>query len=206
MPDNPVWFDWAREIYSISQAGLAYSTGNFDIARYKRLQEISAEIIASQSGLALESVLQNFSMQAGYATPKVDVRAAIMRAGKILLVKEVLDGRWSMPGGWCDLGDSPAEMAAREVWEESGFTVRVDKLVGIYDGNRLDPLEFHHFYKLVFLCSITGGQAATSMESLAVDFFDPQCLPPLSENRTNQRILDEVFAHVIDAQRRAYFE
>jgi ADP-ribose pyrophosphatase YjhB (NUDIX family) len=206
MTNIPDWMAWAREIYLISQAGLAYSKIEYDLDRYKRLQAISAEIIASHSSLELGPVLESFSMQAGYATPKIDVRAAVVQDGKILLVQESIDGKWTMPGGWGDIGDAPAKTVAREAWEESGYTVRVDKLVGVYDSSHTAPLEFYHAYKLIFLCSITGGAPATSTETLAVDFFALNALPPLSENRTSRRILDEVFAHVADSQRPAYFE
>ena len=200
------WLTWTREIFSICKAGLAYSKNEYDLERYKRLLEINAEIIENQSGLNKESVLESFSMQAGYATPKVDVRGAVIRDGKILLVQEKADGKWAMPGGWGDLGDAPAETTAREVWEESGFTVKVDKLIGVYDGNRIQPFEFYHAYKLIFLCSITSGERTTSIETLAVDFFDLDNLPALSEARTNKKMLDEVFAHVADPLRPAYFE
>jgi len=206
MEKNSPWFAWTREIFSICKAGLAYTKNEYDVERYKRLLQINAEIIEKQSALDKESVLDSFSMQAGYVTPKIDVRGAVVRAGKILLVKEKADGRWAMPGGWADLGDAPAAMVAREVWEESGFTVRVDKLIGIYDGNRIQPFEFYHAYKLVFLCSITGGERTTSIETLDVDFFDLNDLPPLSEARTSKKILDEVFAHVADPVHLAHFE
>ena len=200
------WLSWTREIYSICKAGLAYTKNEYDVERYQRLLEITAEIIENQSALEKESVLESFSMQAGYATPKVDVRGAVVRDGKILLVQEKADGKWAMPGGWGDLGDTPAETAAREVWEESGFAVKVEKLIGVYDGNRIQPFEFYHAYKLIFLCSITSGERTTSIETLAVDFFDLNNLPALSESRTNKRMLDEVFAHVADPLRPAYFE
>jgi ADP-ribose pyrophosphatase YjhB (NUDIX family) len=200
------WLSWTREIFSICKAGLAYTKNEYDVERYKRLLAINAEIIENQSALDKEFVLDSFSMQAGYATPKIDVRGAVVRDGKILLVQEKADGKWAMPGGWGDLGDAPAEMVAREVWEESGFTVKVDKLVGVYDGNRIQPFEFYHAYKLIFLCSITGGERTTSIETLAVDFFDLNNLPPLSESRTNKRMLEEVFAHVADPLRPAHFE
>ena len=206
MSDTPNWFDWAREIFSLSQAGITYSGNEYDISRYKRLQEISAEMLASQAEMPKEAILQSFSMQTGYATPKIDVRGAVIQDGKILLVREKADGRWAMPGGWGDIGDAPAAMVAREVWEESGFTVSVDKLVGVYDGNRIQPFEFYHAYKLVFLCSIVSGEATPSMETLEVDFFTMDNLPPLSETRTNRRILEEVFAHQQDPERSAYFE
>ena len=206
MTDSPQWLVLAREIYTLSQAGLTYSGNEYDIQRYKRLQEISAEMLASQSELSEETILQSFSMQSGYATPKIDVRGAVIRDGKILLVREKADGRWAMPGGWGDIGDAPAAMVAREVWEESGFRVSVDKLVGVYDANRLQPLEFYHVYKLIFMCAITSGQATTSIETLDVDFFELDKLPPLSETRTNKRILDEVFAHAAQPGRPTYFE
>lgn len=190
------WIAWTREIFSLAQAGLAYSENEYDLERYRRLQEISAEIIAAQSELEKESALASFSMQAGYATPKVDVRGAVVCDGKILLVREQTDGCWSLPGGWADLGESPAEMVVREVREESGYEVRVEKLVAVLDANRIAPLEFYHAYKLVFLCAITGGQPKTSHETLEVDFFDPADLPPLSLNRTPRAVIDEVFTHL----------
>lgn len=206
MTQSPQWLSWTREIFSICKAGLAYTQNEYDLERYKRLLEINAEIIENQSELGKEAVLESFSMQAGYATPKIDVRGAVVREGKILLIQEKADGKWAMPGGWGDIGDTPAETAAREVWEESGFTVKVDKLIGVYDANRIQPFEFYHAYKLIFLCTITGGEQTTSIETLAVDFFEMNNLPALSESRTNQRMLDEVFAHVADPLRPAHFE
>jgi ADP-ribose pyrophosphatase YjhB (NUDIX family) len=200
------WLTWSREIYSLTQAGLTYSTNEFDLDRYRRLQGISAEIIASQSDLEKAEVLESFSMQSGYATPKVDVRAAVIRDGRILLVQERADGRWSMPGGWADLGDSPSAMVMREVWEESGFKVRVKKVIAVYDGNRIQPMEFYHSYKLVFLCKIIGGEARISYETLAVDFFEPANLPELSLLRTSQRMIEEAFAQLIDENRKTAFD
>jgi ADP-ribose pyrophosphatase YjhB (NUDIX family) len=200
------WLTWSREIYSLAQAGLTYSTNEFDLDRYRRLQGISAEIIASQSDLEKAEVLESFSMQSGYATPKVDVRAAVIRDGRILLVQERADGRWSMPGGWADLGDSPSANVMREVWEESGFKVRVKKVIAVYDGNRIQPMEFYHSYKLVFLCKIIGGEARISYETLAVDFFESANLPELSFLRTSERMIEEAFAQLIDENRKTAFD
>jgi ADP-ribose pyrophosphatase YjhB (NUDIX family) len=190
----------------MSQAGLAYSKNDFDLERYHRLQEISAEIISGQSKLEKEAILESFAIQDGYPTPKVDVRGAVVRDGKILLVQEITDGCWSLPGGWADLGQSPREMVEREVLEESGMTVRAKKVVAIYDANNFAPLEFWHAYKIVFLCDILGGEPTPSMETPAVDFFSPDSLPPLSKNLTNQRILDEIFAHLADPARPTSFD
>jgi ADP-ribose pyrophosphatase YjhB (NUDIX family) len=200
------WIAWAREIFSMSQAGLTYSQNEFDIERYKRLQEITAEMIESQSGLSKESVLESFSMQAGYITPKIDVRGAVVHEGKILLIQEKMDGRWAMPGGWADLGNAPASVAEREVWEESGYRVKAEKVVAVMDANRIEPFEFYHAFKIIFLCKLTGGEPRVSHETLAVDFFDPNDLPPLSIYRTNESMLQEVFAHIQDPQRPTAFD
>ena len=192
----PKWLDWAQEIFSLSQSGITYSGNQYDIERYKRLQEITAEIIASQSEISKETVLKSFSMQAGYITPKIDVRGAVIRDNKILLIQERADGKWAMPGGWADLGNTPASVAEREVWEESGFRVKAEKVVAVIDANRIQPMEFYHAYKIIFLCKLLDGEPRISYETLAVEFFDPNNLPPLSTYRTNEDMLREVFAHV----------
>jgi ADP-ribose pyrophosphatase YjhB (NUDIX family) len=203
---HPRWIDWTREIFALSQAGLTYSGNEFDILRYKRLQEISAEMIESQSELSKESVLESFSMQVGYATPKVDVRGAVIRDGKILLIQERMDGHWAMPGGWADLGDAPAFVAEREVWEESGYRVKAEKVIAVLDANRIEPMEFYHAFKIIFLCRLIDGEPRISHETLAVDFFDLENLPPLSSFRTNEDMLQEVFAHVRDPNRWTAFD
>jgi ADP-ribose pyrophosphatase YjhB (NUDIX family) len=200
------WLIWAQEIFSLSQSGLTYSENPYDIERYKRLQEITAEIIASQSKVSKESVLDSFSMQAGYITPKIDVRGAVIQDGKILLIQERADHRWAMPGGWADLGNPPASVAEREVWEESGYRVKAEKVVAVLDANRIEPMEFYHAYKIIFLCRLLDGEPRTSHETLAVDFFDPNQLPPLSSYRTNEDMLREVFAHVENPNRPTAFD
>jgi ADP-ribose pyrophosphatase YjhB (NUDIX family) len=190
----------------MSQAGLTYSQNEFDIERYKRLQEISAEMIANQSELSKESVLESFSMQAGYTTPKIDVRGAVVQDNKILLIQERMDERWAMPGGWADLGNTPASVAEREVWEESGYRVKGEKVIAVIDANRIEPFEFYHAFKIIFLCTLIGGEPRISHETLAVDFFELNNLPPLSLFRTNEEMLREVFAHVEDPSRPTAFD
>jgi len=160
-----------------------------------------------ESDLTKEKVLENFQVQPGYATPKIDVRGAVFADNKILLVQEISDGCWSMPGGWADVGDRPSEVAVREVFEESGFNVRPIKLVGVFDANRTGrPLKFYHAYKIIFLCELLGGTATPSHETPQVDFFPLDQLPPLSTNRTNENHLREILKHVHDADRKVYFD
>jgi ADP-ribose pyrophosphatase YjhB (NUDIX family) len=204
----PHWLRLAREIQALSQTGLTYSTDEYNTARYHRFMEIAVEIVHCYSGLSKEALLQDFLRHVGYATPKVDVRGAIIQNDKILLVQERSDQRWCMPGGWADVGETPSEMVIREVWEESGYQVAVKKVVGIFDANRSDsvPLEFFHAYKIIFLCMITGGQACAGDETLTVNFFGRDSFPPLSLQRTNDRHVKEVFAHIDDPDRPALFD
>ena len=206
---SPEWLKWAREIQALGQTGLTYSQDAYDTQRYRRLMEISAEIVQSHASLDKGPILQNFLVQPGYATPKVDVRGAVVRDGRILLVRERSDKRWCMPGGWADVGQQPSETAEREVYEESGFEVRARKVVGLYDANR-DPdgsaSQFYHAYKVVFMCDIVCGEARASEETLAVGFFRFDALPDLSMKRTNERHLAEVLAHAQDHGRPTAFD
>ena len=206
MDNVPKWLDLAREIQALAQTGLTYTQNEFDTQRYNRLMEIAADIVTSHTDLEKEATLKGFSGQLGYATPKIDVRGAIVRDNRILLVQERMDGKWCMPGGWSDVGELPSAMVEREVLEESGFRVRAQKVIAVYDANRIIPMELYHAYKIIFLCTIVEGEPRPSYETLAVDFFDLQGLPALSSWRTNERMLREVFAHVQDPSRVAAFD
>jgi ADP-ribose pyrophosphatase YjhB (NUDIX family) len=207
MESSPRWLDWAREIQALCQTGLAFSSGQYDVQRYTRMMEIAAEIVGCHTGIDAKDLSASFLKLPGYATPKIDVRGAVVRDGKLLLVQEKADGRWCFPGGWADVGEMPSEMVAREVLEESGFIVVPRKLIGVYDANRIGgKLEFFHAYKLVFLCDITGGDARPSDETLAVEFYSFDRLPALSSPRTDLRHIDEVRAHLTDNNRPVAFD
>jgi ADP-ribose pyrophosphatase YjhB (NUDIX family) len=203
----PRWLEWVREIAALAQTGEAFAQSGYDAQRWRRLTAIASEIVAAHGGLDAGEVADHLTAARGYATPKIDVRAAIVTAGGILLVQERSDSRWAMPGGWADIGETPAAMVAREVREESGFEVAVRKLVGAFDANRFGrPLELFHAWKLVFLCDITGGAARPSDETADVRFFPFDALPPLSTARTNERHLAEAQAHLADPLRPALFD
>jgi len=201
MPSRPIprWLEWAREIQALAQTGRQYAENHWQVERNERLMEIAAEIVSEHSTLPVDFSVQDFKSQTGYATLKVDVRGAAFRDGKLLLVKETSDNGWTMPGGWADVGDSPVSAVEREVWEESGFQVKARRLIGAYDANRVEPLELYHALKLVFLCEIVGGLAATSDETSAVEFFAEDDVPQtLSGERTRPRHIRDAFAAVAD--------
>jgi ADP-ribose pyrophosphatase YjhB (NUDIX family) len=203
----PQWLAWAREIQALAQSGQTYALNDWQTERYQRLMEIAAEIVNQHTQHPVEVIAESFKAQSGYATPKVDVRGAVFRDGKLLLVREKMDGGWTMPGGWADVGDTPAGGAEREVWEESGFRVRARKVIGVYDANRFKPLELYHAVKLVFLCDIIGGEATISNETTEVGFFVRDEIPqPLSGERTHPRHIENAFAAYADPDIPTVFE
>ena len=203
----PKWLEWAREIQQLAQTGLAFATNEYEKKRYTRLIEIVSEMLSAQTNLEYDSTFKALINHPGYATPKIDVRAAVIQNNKILLVQECSDKKWAMPGGWADVGDIPSEVAIRETYEESGFQVKPFKVIGIYDANRLGGhLELFHAFKIVFLCELIGGEPKTSDETVDVKFFELDNLPPLSLNRTNQKHIDEIILHIKSENRKTFFD
>jgi len=201
------WLDWAREVQSLAQIGATYAENEWQTQRYQRLMQIAAEIVSEHTELPVGSILENFRVQPGYATPKVDVRGAVFRDGKLLMVQEKLDGGWTMPGGWADVNDFPAASAEREVWEESGYRVKAIKLIGVYDANRVEPMEFYHAYKLVFMCEILSGMAKTSNETTDVAFFSEDGIPSnFAGERTRSRHVRDAFNAFREPTLATYFE
>jgi ADP-ribose pyrophosphatase YjhB (NUDIX family) len=199
--------EWAREIQALAQTGNHYATDDYQRERCRRLMEIAAEMIAGNIDVPFQSLLDSFRAQIGYATPKVDVRAAVFRDGKLLLVRERADGGWTMPGGWADVGDAPSLAAERETWEEAGFRVKARKVIGVYDANRLGTLEVFHAFKIVFLCEVIDGEARPSKETSEVAFFAREEIPAvLSGERTHPRHIADAFASEENPDRATVFD
>jgi ADP-ribose pyrophosphatase YjhB (NUDIX family) len=191
------WLEWARKIQSLAQAGITYSTNGFDQERYHSLLEIAAEITAQHAGLETETVQALFADQAGYVTPKVDVRGAIFRDNQLLLVQEMLDGgRWTLPGGWADSGETPRQAVEREVREETGYQVHATKLAAVLDRDTQGhPAYFFTVYKFFFLCELVGGKPLPSIETGESAFFAEEALPPLSTPRVLEHQIHRLFRH-----------
>lgn len=195
--DEPHWLTWARQLQAIAQTGLTFTNDVYDQERYQAIRRIAAEMAAEGAGIQDSNrILTLFQHETGYSTPKVDVRAAVFRCNRILLVKEHEDGCWTLPGGWADIGDSPSMAAVREVKEESGYEVVATKIAAVFDRNKHNhpPFPFHA-YKLYFLCDLVGGAPAISHETDAVDFFPEDALPPLSLTRVTPAIIAHLFDH-----------
>lgn len=191
----PRWLEWAREIQAIAQIGNHFAENEFQRQRFHRLMEIAAEIVGEYCDLEVAGLTDLFSRQAGYATPRVDVRGVVFQSEKLLMVKERADGGWTLPGGWADVGDVPSQAVEREVWEEAGLRVKARRVIGIYDANRTGPLEIFHAFKIVFLCDLLGGEPRPSDETAEVAFFTQDEIPQvLSGERTKPRHIQDAFA------------
>ena len=145
------WLKWAIEIQSLAQSGLAYTDNVYDIERYERLREISAEMLAEKTDLSVDKVKDLFCNETGYQTPKLDTRAAIFKDNKILLVHEN-NGTWSLPGGWCDVLESVGSNTIKEVKEETGL-------------------------KIFVLCNIIGGKFMENIETTEIKYFSLDEIP-----------------------------
>jgi len=179
----------ADELRALATTGLHFTEGEFDRARYDRLLVLAAELAALECGAEPQRLMELFrDADRGYVTPKLDVRMAVFRGDGVLLVRERADGRWSLPGGFVDVGDSPTEAAARETLEEAGVVARVRRLAGIFD-NRLHPdcpAHLFHIHKLVFVGELVDAGAVPRAGSEASDagFHALDALPELSLGRT----------------------
>ena len=177
------WLAWAVELQSLAQAGLTYGKDGFDLERYARIREISAEILAHMTGLPVEKVTGLFCNETGYQTPKLDTRAAVFQDGKILLVRE-RDGRWALPGGWCDVNVSVGENTVKEVKEEAGLDVIPWRIIAVQDRAKHNlPVYAYGVCKIFVQCDAAGGQFTPNLETTEARYFPPDQLPPLAEEK-----------------------
>ncbi|WP_310332097.1 NUDIX hydrolase [Priestia megaterium] len=201
------WLDWAKQLQSLAQAGLAYSKDIYDVERFELIRNISVEMLSQQTGMEMTVIKDLFASETGYATPKVDIRAVIFKDNKILMVKENSDGSWALPGGWADIGLTPSEVAVKEVKEESGFDVKAVKLLAVMDMKcHPHPPSPFHIYKMFIQCEIIGGQPMKGLETSAVEFFAENKLPPLSIARNTQTQIEMAFKHLYNPKESVYFD
>src|SRR6195952_5513788 len=196
---DPDWLSLAREIQALAQTGLAFSKDPYDLDRYAALRRLAARIMAEQTGADVGRIEALFDGETGYATPKVGVRGGVFDAGgRILMVRETVDeNRWTLPGGWADVNQTPAQSVVREVFEESGYHVRAVKLAAVWDRARQaqPPMAFS-VVRMFFICTLQGGEPATSLETSEVGWFAEADVPAaLSLRRTLPQHISRMFAH-----------
>ena len=193
MNKNEKWLEWAVELQALAQSGLYYGKDKFDIERYQRRREISAEMLSYKTEIPYEKVYDIFCTDTGYQTPKIDTRAAIFKDNKILLVHEV-NGTWSLPGGWVDVNLSVEENTVKEVKEEAGIDAVVKKIIAVQDREKHNlPIYAYKVCKIFSLCEATGGSFTENIETTGYDYFKLENLPKLAEEKNNEEQIKMCF-------------
>ena len=200
------WLSWAKELQFIAQAGLTYSKDKFDLERFARLREISAEMLNYKTDIPLDKVKEFFCHETGFQTPKLDTRAAIFKDNRILLVKEE-NGTWSLPGGWVDVMESIKSNTEKEVKEEAGLIVVAERIIALQDRNKHNvPLYAYGICKAFVLCSIVSGKFEENIETLASDYFALEDLPLLAEEKNNKAQIEMCFQAYSDKNWKVQFD
>lgn len=191
---EPKWLSWAKQLQSIAQAGLTYSKDMYDIERFKQIRNLSVEILNEYTGLSNEKIQNLFCNETGYQTPKVDIRGVVFNEGKILLVKESIDGCWSLPGGWAEFNLSIKENVVKEIMEEAGLNVVPKRLIAVLDRNKHnEPVTAYGIYKVFVLCELIDGAFEKNIETEDSGFFSLKDLPPLSLERVTRNQIEMCF-------------
>lgn len=201
------WLDVTKQIQAIAQAGLTFTENKYDVERYEQLRELSVKILAEFSDGDETHLTNIFATEKGYQTPKVDTRGIVIRENKVLMVKETIDGKWSLPGGWCDVGLSAKENCEKEVFEEAGLKVEARRLLAVFDKHHHDhPPDIYHAYKFFFHCEEVGGEINSGMETSEVKFFGKDELPPLSIERNTEFQIKKAFEIALDKNQPTIFD
>lgn len=201
------WLEWAKRIQALSQAGLAFSKDIYDIERYEELRKISVEIMSEYTELEMSKIQDLFANEKGYQTPKADVRGVVFKNQQILMVKENIDDKWALPGGFCDIGLSPSENVVKEIKEESGYEVIPVRLLAVLDKNKHPhPPDPYHYYKIFILCEIIGGEATIGIETSSIQFFSEQSLPQLSTSRNTESQIKTLFEFLRNPDKETIFD
>jgi len=202
------WLTTVKRLRAIAQTGLAYSQDPYDLERYEELKVHAERMLAALANTSPERIHDVYLMERGYPTPKVDLRAGVFRDGRILMVRERADDRWSLPGGWADEHQAPRVCIEREVIEESGYVVRAQRLVAVKDRDlhSYQAPTLQRVYKLFFLCELRGGEARTGIETSGAEFFALDELPPLSLGRTIAEDVELLRSHQLDASAPCYVD
>ena len=201
------WLDTAKKLQSIAQTGLFYSSNPYDRERYEQIEQLGNELISHYSLYTPIEVGHFYAGDNGYITPKVDVRAVVFRNNEILMVQEKADGKWTVPGGWADIGYTPYEIAVKETFEEAGIDVKPVRLLAVMDKKcHPHPASPFYSYKIFILCDIVGGEAHAGLETLDARFFKLNEIPELSIDRLAQNQLDIIIEQYRNPQLQTYCE
>jgi ADP-ribose pyrophosphatase YjhB (NUDIX family) len=206
---NTEFFDEIKKLKAIAEIGLLYSESGYDKERYTELQNIAFRLLQKMSGYSIKDLRETFPLVKDYPTAKVDIRGLVLSGDKrkILLVKESIDGKWSLPGGWADVGYSPKETVIKEFKEETGLNIIPEKLIAVFDTKmHPHPSEPFYVYKMIFYCKTLSSQTDTGFDILDARYFDINNLPEFSENRILKSQVEFLYHKVISLNFETYFD
>lgn len=197
------WLQWASQLQSIAQAGLTFGSDRYDFDRYEKIRTIAVEILHEYTDIDYKKIRELFASETGYQTPKVDIRASVFKDDKILMVKEKVDGAWSLPGGWADVNTSVRESTVRECLEEAGAIVIPKRIIAVHLANKHNnPLFPYTIYKIFVECDLVENSFKENTETLEAGFFDADNLPELSFHRNTPGQINMCF----EAKKHKVFE
>ncbi|RYH08322.1 NUDIX hydrolase [Tropicimonas sp. IMCC6043] len=203
-----IWLGYAKRLQALAVTGLHYSPEEYDRERFAEIDSIARQMMARLGRVPLAHLTGLPEPCEGYATPKNDIRAAVIREGRILLVREKSDGRWTMPGGFADIGHSASEVAVKETREEAGLRVRADRLFCLRHRAKQpgDP-DHRDFYKIFFLCTpLDDAAPAPGPETSGAEFFATEDIPEMSLGRSTPADIARALAHHADPTLPAEFD
>lgn len=193
------WLAYAKQLFSIAESGLAFCKDEFDIERFQEISLIARTMIADLADTKIQHLPELLQRpNTLYITPQVEVRGAVFRANKILLVQEKTDQKWALPGGYADVGLSAKQNVEKEIREEAGINVNAEHLFALRHKAKSDyDADIRDFYKLYFICSEQALEPiCVGPETIDVNFFSVDNLPPLSTGRVIQRDIQQAFEAV----------
>ena len=194
----------AQRLQAIAQAGITYATNAYDLERFEEARTISVKLLQQLTEEPFEKIIRTFASEDGYQTPKVDIRGVVFRGvDQVLLVREKLDNdKWTLPGGWADIGYTPFEVAAKEVAEEAGLLVEPVRLLALFDKRKhAHPPQPWYAYKAFILCEERGGSLIQeTAETAGARWFGQHELHnlELSTDRTTRSQLETMFRFAAD--------
>lgn len=202
------YFEKLKRIHALAEIGLAYSDSGYDRDRYEEMREISLELLEKLTEVPIQKIAPVIEEHNGYRTPKVDVRAVVFNEEhKILLIREMVDNCWSLPGGWGDIAFSPSEVAEKECLEEAGLKVKAKRLLAVMDKQKQGmPPQFEYIWKIFILCEKIGDEVSTGTETTGVGWFAENEFPELSLPRTHENQLKMMFEYDRGERIETYFD
>ena len=195
---------YLQRMIALTDTGLTFTKDPFDRERYEDLRSLLSEMLNQVSDLDADEVAELLKPTSAYATPLMDVRAWIVEDEKICLVRGQGENDWALPGGFGEVGYSPTENILKEIEEETGFKVKVERLLAVFDTNRFQ-LQSKQYAKFVFECKLLDGQFQENQEIADLQFFAIDQLPNLSEKRITKEQI-EILWQVYKGQRKQYLD